>query len=523
MVDEKRKQELIQLLQQQEHKPTALVPSSLHRAQLLPFMRKIEKLIQQHEAQHAAAVYWSSTDAKWMQPEREALHALTQSTLACPAFSEHRQEPLDEFCFLVSNKELCLAIYGYCIDPSAQNPTYHCLGSFDSRLVKRVFDAMLPYWEFIDPVDADNIDAALIKLGLPSAAPHLVNSLSIEWSELNLAGAKSEAQLAQPVLVSSAEKSLELAHSTLGASNAAALAPHPATDLLPYPSMATAGIDQFAMRIASLYPYPIASPYRTLESITNASEKYKEQLKLIENLLALLAGISLSISAQNEPKILFDLKDCVAMGVSMGHWRVLMQKCTKGWKGTSTAEIPLAKAIAGLRIELSEKGFGKAVEQLIRTRNDFAHHRGPTAESQIEKETVRLDELLKECIAYTDFLCEHPIKIVRAIDVLPSGVIKMTCLKVIGDHPALRQEELQLSRGFPKGHLILNAGDSNWLSLYPFLSQDICPTCGSMEIYHLDKWRYEKNRIQVRSFERGHTLDSSEISNWLKKMESSAR
>jgi hypothetical protein len=279
----------------------------------------------------------------------------------------------------------------------------------------------------------------------------------------------------------------------------------------------------FGMRIANYYPYPIASPFRTLESITNASEKYKEQLKLIENLLALLAGISLAVSAQNEPAVLADLRECVAAGVSMGHWRVLIRKCTVGWKGSSTKDIPIAKAITGLRMELTEKGFGKCVEQLIRTRNDFAHHRGPTAESEIEKETVRLDSLLKDCIKYTDFLCEHPIKIVKAIDVLPSGMIKMICLKAIGDHPALRQEELCLSRGFPKGHLILNAGDSNWLSLYPFLSQDICTTCGTMEIYHLDKWKYEKNKVQVRSFERGHPLESSAISDWLKKLESTAK
>jgi hypothetical protein len=196
----------------------------------------------------------------------------------------------------------------------------------------------------------------------------------------------------------------------------------------------------------------------------------------------------------------------------------MIRKSTVAWRTSSTKDIPLAKAIGALRIEHTTTGFGKAVEQLIRTRNDFAHHRGPTAESQIEKETVRLDELLKECLNLTEFLCHHPIRIVKAIDVLPSSAIKMTCLKAIGDHPALRQEELCLSRGFPKGHLILDTGNSNWLSLYPFLTQDICPSCGTMEIYHLDKWRYDKNLIQVRSFERGHAQESTAISSHLKSI-----
>ncbi|MBX9688592.1 MAG: hypothetical protein K2X27_17920 [Candidatus Obscuribacterales bacterium] len=522
MLDEKRKEQLIQILQAQEQTSSGLRAADLNRSRLVPFIRKLEASINRSEsnlANQSLIVYWSSTDAKWIQPNRASLLELSQSAALCSILSEHRQSAQEEFCFLLIRPELSIAIYGYCLDSAAANPTYRCLGSFDARSIKRFCGSLLPYWEFIDPLESDKIDVALNRVGAPQSAPHFINSIAIQWSELDAAETQSKGRLEEPVALPLAERTL--VHSSAVGAPAAIQSPPAKAESLPKNQPPAVGSDEFAMRIASYYPFPIASPYRTLESITNASEKYKEQLKLIENLLALLAGISLAISTQNNSEILADLRECIAAGVSMGHWRVLIRKCSFAWKGTSTGDIPLAKAISNLRIELSERGFGKAVEQLIRTRNDFAHHRGPTAESQIEKETIRLAELLNECISYTDFLCEHPIKIVRAIDVLPSGMIKMICLKAIGDHPALRQEELCLSRGFPKGHLILNAGDSNWLSLYPFLSQDICPTCGSMEIYHLDKWRYEKNRIQVRSFDRGHALESSEISNWLKQREKS--
>jgi hypothetical protein len=490
MVDEKRKRlflhNLSQPSQQRAQAQAGLQSISLRKDQILPFFRKVETLILEHELSSATLNYWSSNDASWMKPAKGDLLELSQVSSSITSFSEERDDELDEFCFACLSSELSVVVYGFALEATGEALQYELAGTLDPQLVKRVLQGLSPYLEFIDPLDAHKLDAAISRISSQKTMPHFMNSLQHNWGELNMPESKIPARLAEKAT----------------------------------PAVAAAANteEQLWIRISSNYPYPIANPFRALDSITNASEKYKEQLKLIENLLALLAGICLSISAQNEPKILADLRDYVSHGVSMGHWREIIRKCVTAWKSSSAKEIPLAKSISALRIELTERGFGKAVEQLIRARNDFAHHRGPTAESQLELETVRLGEFLKDAIKLTEFLCEHPIRIVKAIDVLPSGAIKMTCLKAIGDHPVLRQEELCLGRGFPKGHLILDTGDSNWLSLYPFLTQDICSSCGTMEIYHLDKWRYEKDRIQVRSFERGHAQESTAISHVLKAM-----
>ncbi len=507
-----------------------IAASVLQRDDLLSYIRKIENTLLAQGAAHvhsafmqSALIYWSSKDVSYMLPERSALQSLAGATMACAAFSEHRQEQsadgkpaqTDEFCFVLLGKELSVIVYGFCLEPAGAKSIYQCFLSFNAQMIMGACKSMAPYWEFIDPLEADKLTETIARLGKVQCLPHYVNTLGQLWSDFGTKSAGSqghayEASGPDPAASTGGAKANaagRLVSSGIGSGIAAQSAAQTAAQTA----------EELWMKICHTYPYPVASPYRLLDCVTNPAEKYKEQLKLIENLLALLAGISLSISAQNAPRALADLKDCIAMGVSMGHWRELIRKCTVAWKNSSIKDVPLAKDILGLKIEHIDKSpFGKSVEQLIRARNDFAHHRGPTAESEIEKENGRLAGLLNECISQTAFLCNYQIRIVRSIDVLPSGVIKMICLKAVGDHPALRQEELLLNRGFPKGHLILDAGNSNWISLYPFITQDICSSCGIMEIYHLDKWRFDKNLIQVRSFERGHALESSTISSELK-------
>lgn len=497
-VNDDRAQTITQLFEQASDLPAGSTSLTIKRAELLPLLRKIEKTISEHDVlrNQSVLIYWSADDASWILPPRSMMSILNQSSLACSNFSEHRKGPLDEFCFMAMSKELSVIIYGHTSEAGAADAKYDCCISFNPSSIKRVYQMLSLYWEFADPHEADKLSEAIAKLSTIQTLAHFKNSLSNDWAGLIAPTISAPAATAGGEAQPKARRIIK----------------HSGAELIQTPQ------PDFQQRLATDYPYPIANPYRTLECITEASERYKEQLRLVENLLALLAGLSLSITAPNDPSIVLALKSSIMTGVSVGHWRELIRKCSAIWKDTSTRDIPLAKSILELKVELVERGFGKAIEQLVRARNDFAHHRGPTAESQIEKETVRLAELLKTAIEHTAFLCDYPIRVVRAIDVLPTGTIKMICLKVTGDHPALRQDELRLNRGFPKGQLILNAGNNNWISLYPFLSQDICTKCGSMEIYLLDKWKFDKNIIYMRSFERGHTQESTAISDSLKAM-----
>src|SRR5579883_2219254 len=353
MVDEKRKRLLLHAMSQVNQKASAqtqLTSDILSRDQLLPFIRKVEAIVSEHDINSAVLAYWSSSDVKWILPSRSELLDLSKTEITISSFSEERDEELDEFLFACASTDLNVVLYGALASSSNQSSEYECCGSLDANVVRRVIQNMAPYFEFIDPMDANKLESAILKCPSQQTTAHLMNSLQHKWKEL---------KLSLPETAQAFQQQKE----SIGQTDAVKI---------------TTEEEQW-VRISNNYPYPIANPFRMLDSITNASEKYKEQLKLIENLLALLAGICLSISAQNEPKILADLRDYVSHGVSMGHWREIIRKSVAAWKGSSTKEIKLAKHISQLKIEQTERGFGKAVEQLIRARNDFAHHRGPTA------------------------------------------------------------------------------------------------------------------------------------------------
>jgi hypothetical protein len=51
------------------------------------------------------------------------------------------------------------------------------------------------------------------------------------------------------------------------------------------------------------------------------------------------------------------------------------------------------------------------------------------------------------------------------------------------------------------------------VSLFPFLSVERCPKCGNREVYFPDKLqrRGPDNIATLKSFERGHTVESLEV------------
>ncbi|MBX9568659.1 MAG: hypothetical protein K2X77_07165 [Candidatus Obscuribacterales bacterium] len=272
-------------------------------------------------------------------------------------------------------------------------------------------------------------------------------------------------------------------------------------------------VDQMSFRIANFYPFPLAYPYRAIESTTNVFERYKEQLRVIENILAFIASVSLVLTIRADSNLLTKLKSNLVSGISAGHWRELIRSCMESSKKNGGAKTLLSNAISGLRIEQVEKGFGKNIETLIRARNDFAHHRGPTTEGQVSRKSAEVSELLQQCMSQLGFFADYPIWIVKEMDVnRATGLVQLKCLKAIGDHPALPQSNLSVSRAFPKNELILDPGDGDWITLFPFLSQSSCSVCGSMETYFFDKLKMDKNLIQLKSFERGHCEDSEEAS-----------
>jgi hypothetical protein len=136
-----------------------------------------------------------------------------------------------------------------------------------------------------------------------------------------------------------------------------------------------------------------------------------------------------------------------------------------------------------------QKGFGRDVIELIRARNDYKHDRGPNDLEEIANASDEAQERMRRCMDALAFLADYPL---RRIEDSHDGSSDESC----------------------KGYLFLDLG-GNKVPLYPFIVPMNCPRCNDREIYFIDAWDQRRNVARMKSFERGHTMSDSSISDAL--------
>jgi hypothetical protein len=73
----------------------------------------------------------------------------------------------------------------------------------------------------------------------------------------------------------------------------------------------------------------------------------------------------------------------------------------------------------------------------------------------------------------------------------------------------MKQESVEYVKALARNKLYLQPAAGDWLPLYPLVSMQFCPTCSMRETYMVDKWAGPGQKIVRKSYERGHTIDSS--------------
>lgn len=267
--------------------------------------------------------------------------------------------------------------------------------------------------------------------------------------------------------------------------------------------------------IADTYPLPIAYSWSMLEGLWDPRDRYREQLRHAENVLAFLGSVSLAVlDDQDYEKAQLDLKLPWQGGISFGTWKLIVQRCAKVFR--SYRDNPLAADIHRLKIGSEDKVFGADVAALIRARNDFHHGRGPVMEDDIVEASNDAQERLERCMEALSFFTQYPIRLVQDFDVdRRNNDFLLKCLRLEGDGPGFPQERVSFPKALPRGDLVLDLGDENWVQLYPFVVASNCPHCRYRETYFIDRWNDRKNTTLMKSFERGHTEERRDISDTL--------
>jgi hypothetical protein len=271
-------------------------------------------------------------------------------------------------------------------------------------------------------------------------------------------------------------------------------------------------------QIRNLYPYPVAFSYRSLSANTVPSELYRDQLRLAENILAYVASVSLAlISPQDRKSSGLDLKQYWQRGISPGHWREIAQKCSRLFSEYRANR--LAQALHDLWNDRKKRSFQDRVDELIAAKNDFKHDRGPKTEDDFKVATGKVQNSLQDCMRELGFFAEHPLRLVRDM----SGIrgrpeVSLVTLLCMGDHPGFVQQQTTYPSPVIKNDLYMEVVEDNWIALHPFVVPYDCPQCKNREFYFIDRWPGDGKPAILKSFERGHTQESNEVSkalsNW---------
>ncbi len=276
--------------------------------------------------------------------------------------------------------------------------------------------------------------------------------------------------------------------------------------------------DQLEYRIGSSYPFPIAFGFRSLMSVVDHRDLYRDQLRIAENILAFLASVSLAL-LREEDRSRIDPGKYWRSGISPGDWREIVALCSKAFAGYE--DNPLAQAIKKLNIQSEKKGFGLDVIELIRAKNDYKHDRGPTVPEDIVRASDEAQERLKRCMEALGFFTGYPIRQVEDFNVSRGGdEFFLKCLRYTGDHPSFPQEEVIFHKGLPRGDLYLDLGHGDWVPLYPFIVAMTCSHCRARETYFIDMWEQRRGVARMKSFERGHTMSNQGVSEALSEWDS---
>ena len=274
---------------------------------------------------------------------------------------------------------------------------------------------------------------------------------------------------------------------------------------------ATPHLKRGSAEVSDTYPLPLAYGWSLLGSLWDPRDRYREQLRHAENMLALLGSISLALLEKEDHRSTgIDLGLAWQRGISFGGWKALVQLSSEALRAK---DHPLGTSIYKLRIRSENKGFGADIARLISMRNDFHHGRGPLVQEDVAAASVEAQDRLERCMEALSFLAGYPIRLIQDFDInRDSSSFSLKCLRLMGDGPGFPQEGVEFPQALPRGDLVLDKGDGEWVSLHPFIVASNCPRCRYRETYFIDRWNSRKNLVLMKSFERGHPEERSDVS-----------
>lgn len=262
-------------------------------------------------------------------------------------------------------------------------------------------------------------------------------------------------------------------------------------------------------QIKNFFHFPIAFPYRLLQTEFETTKIQRRLHQTSEGVAAYTAGLLLS-SLGPIPK---DLAQYVkrafgGYGATFGNWFQIIQRSVPYLDETSSS---FHRDMKYLLLRKDADAFLTLMEFLLKSRDDF-HHGEELGGTDVEEAIINIHDNLSKALKQLSILTRHPLYLPVDFDSLRGkSNVTVTALKYIGDHPGMKKISVELGMPPKKNDLYIAIDDSqDWRCLYPFISIQYCKHCKFRETYYVDQWKIG-SAAKLKSFERGHTVESVEI------------
>ena len=269
-------------------------------------------------------------------------------------------------------------------------------------------------------------------------------------------------------------------------------------------------LDDLDYRVGSLFPFPVALPWRRAMTASRDLEGYQGILECAESLTGYLAVLSVLLAHQLDHELgsvrpLREKLVSTPHGVTMGDWTAIVREAAgRNLQRKASATTPLIELT-----ELMADGAAatQALDDLTQLRNDFAHGRGPKGgqiPGAFDDAVAHLVQLYDAC----QWLCDYPVRLIKETTWDSYAEVgSYTYRELVGDHylvperisatsvPTLNADRLYLVDR--EGHLHL---------VSPLILWHECDACHQPSAFVLDNYDGRTGECRMRAMDHNHSI-----------------
>ncbi|HEY9681786.1 MAG TPA: diguanylate cyclase [Oculatellaceae cyanobacterium] len=146
------------------------------------FLRVVEQLCVDERLQ-PVVVYWArhQQQAPIILPTGQRYGELLRNAYRVSVFSEDRNDPPDQWAFLVESRGLCLIVYGQQATETGASDKFQCSGSMEPAVVRQAVNSLLSTWQSVNPAEANALEDARFNMGPTESSQSYMQRIRAAW------------------------------------------------------------------------------------------------------------------------------------------------------------------------------------------------------------------------------------------------------------------------------------------------------------------------------------------------------